>query len=335
MIGVMADGSRQRRRGTVDPERTRAPLRMRGVLMSLLVFFTLAALPGHALELSRLEGRDAVVLCAPRLVPEARKVMALYAVIKKGLEITFRWKVDFRPAIVLVGDHGAFLDMAGSPSFVAYAIPEKLAIVIDLTRMSGNPFTTEITLKHELCHLLLHRRMGNTDMPKWLDEGIAQWISEGIPELAATPGESLLTSAALSGSLLSLESLDRSFPRDGGRLALAYEESRSVVEYIVKNYGRDGILNLLESLRKGATLDDAVQVALMVTLPELEKSWQKEQLGLTALLAYLAVHLYTILFALAAVLTFWAYLRSLVRKRRMKDEPEDGDDPAPMGPSPR
>jgi hypothetical protein len=307
---------------------------MKGAVLFLLVFLSLPALPCHALEMSRIEGRDAVVLCDPRLVPAARDILGLYAVTKKGLEATFFWQIDFRPMIVLVGERGVFQDMAGNQSFVAYAIPEKQVIVIDHTRMDEHPFTLEITLKHELCHLLLHRRMENTDMPKWLDEGIAQWISEGIPELVTTPRESQLTSAALSGSLLSLESISRSFPQDEGRLALAYEESRSMVEYIIKNYGRNGVLNILEALRKGASLNDAVQVSLMATLPDLEKAWQKEQLGLTALLAYLAVHLYTILFVLAAVLTFWAWVRARLRKRRMKDEPEDTDGQPPTGVAP-
>jgi hypothetical protein len=301
------------------------------------LLLVILALPGHALDLYKVEGRDAVLLCDPGLVPEGRQVLSQYSAVKKGLEAAFRWEVDFRPVIVLVGDRRAFQDMAGNSAYVAYAIPDRQVMVIDRTRMSERPFTLEITLKHELCHLLLHRYMGGTDIPRWLDEGVAQWISEGIPELAATPRESLLTGAALTGSLLSLESLSRSFPQDEGRLALAYEESRSVVEYITKNYGRNGVLNLLEALRKGATLEDAVEVTLLTTLPGLEKRWQKEQLGFMALLAYLSIHLYTIIFVLAGLLTFWAWVRLMLRKRRMRREPdeeEEGDLPPPEGPFP-
>jgi hypothetical protein len=304
----------------------------------LLVILALYTLPCHALELQKIEDADAVLLCDPGLVPEGRQVLSLYSTVKKGLEAAFRWEVDFRPVIVLVGNRRTFQDMAGNAAFVAYAIPEKLVMVIDRSRMDERPFTLEITLKHELCHLLLHRRMRKADMPRWLDEGVAQWISEGIPELAAVPRESLLTGAALAGSLLSLESLDQSFPQDEGRLALAYEESRSVVEYIIRIYGRNGVLNILEALRKGASLEDAVEVSLMVTLPVLEKRWQKEQLGLTALLAYLSINLYTILFALAAFLTFWAWVRLILRKRRMRresDKEEEEDDlPPPEAPFP-
>lgn len=296
---------------------------------STLLLFILLALPGHALELSKIEGRDAVVLCDPRLAPEARDVLSLYSAVKNGLEATFHWGVDFRPMIVLVGDRRAFQDMAGNAAFVAYAIPDKLVVVIDRTRMNERPFSLEITLKHELCHLLLHRRMGSADMPRWLEEGVAQWISEGIPELAATPRESLLAGAALSGTLLSLESLRSFFPQEEGRLALAYEESRSIVEFIIRDYGKNGVLNILEAMRKGATLEDAVEVSLMVTLPGLEKKWQKEQLGPAALLAFFAVHLYTIIFVLAAVLTFWAWIRLVVRKRRMRDEPDEEEAPPP------
>lgn len=73
----------------------------------------------------------------------------------------------------------------------------------------------------------------------------------------------------------------------------------------------------------------------MLTLPGLEKAWRSEQLGLTALLASLALHLYTILFLLAALLTFWGYVRAVLRKRRLREEPEDALDQGPGGPHPR
>lgn len=319
----------------MDLEMTCVPARMRAApLLLLTVLIALAPLPCRALELSRIEGPGAVVLCEPRLVPEGRVVLGLYPSVRKGLEAAFGWEVDFRPVIVLAGTRKTFRDMAGNDSFVAFAIPGRQVIAIDHTRMGEHPFTLEITLRHELCHLLLHRRMGGTGMPRWLDEGIAQWISGGIPELAAIPRESLLTSAALTGSLLSLASLDRSFPRDDRGLALAYGQSRSVVEYIVRNYGRNGVLNILEAMRKGADLQGAIEVSLMLTPLELEKAWRSEQLGLTALLAYLAVHLYTILFLLAALLTFWGYIRAVLRKRRLREEPEDAPGQDPNGPQP-
>ncbi|HNY65983.1 MAG TPA: peptidase MA family metallohydrolase [Deltaproteobacteria bacterium] len=292
-------------------------------LFLCLALLLAASLPGHTEELARLEGRDVAVLCAPGLIPEAREVVRLYPSIRRDLEAAFRWEIDFRPVIVLVGERGVFRQMAGHEAFVAYAVPDEQVMVIDLTRMRQRPFTLEITIRHELCHLLLHRYMGSTDMPKWLDEGIAQWISEGVPELVTPARDSLLTQAALAGSLPRLESLSRSFPRDGQGLALAYGQSRSVVEYIVNNYGRNGVLNLLESLRRGASFEDAVEATLLEEMPEIEQGWRDGLLGPAAVIAYLVAHLYTILFILAALLTVWAYIRFLARKRRLRDEPED------------
>lgn len=295
-----------------------------------LVFFHTCAV--HAQELSRVEGHGVTVLCEQPLASAAREVITLYSPLKAELEATFLWEIDFKPIVVLIGQRGAFQQMSGHRSFVAYAIPQKELIVVDYTRMNENPFTLEMTIKHELCHLLLHRYMGKTDMPKWLDEGIAQWISEGIPEIITHGRPSMLTHAAFADRLPKLESIAHSFPQDVQGLTLAYEQSRSIVEFIVENYGKNGILNILETMRKGAGYREAILISLMISYPELEKRWQQDQQSLMAVLSYFAVNLYTIIFVLAALLTFLIYIRSAIRKRRLREEPEDEDLP-PIDPS--
>ena len=93
----------------------------------------------------------------------------------------FAWPADMKPAVFLINDSRKFENMTGNPYISAFAVPEKNIIVMDCTRLNARPFTLEITLKHELCHLLLHHHIPN--LPKWLDEGICQWSSDGISEL--------------------------------------------------------------------------------------------------------------------------------------------------------
>lgn len=304
--------------------------RIKRTFMTLLMLFFVIAAPGRAEELIKTENRDVVVLSGNSLRFAAAEIVRIYPRVKTELESTFMWPIDFKPVIVLVGEKRSFEQMAGNRSFVAYAIPGKQAIAIDYSRMNVKPFTLEVTLKHELTHLLLHRHITETVLPAWLDEGVAQWISEGVPDLVLPGKESLLSQAAFSGRLLPLDTLTHSFPQDGQGLALAYEESRSVVDYIIQNYGKNGVLNILESMRRGTGYKEAIEMALMIPLPELEQRWREDQRSLTTLLAYLAANLDTILFIGAALLTFWAYVRYLIRKRRLASEEEDGEDVPPQ-----
>lgn len=301
-------------------------IRLKEIFWMMLLLVCVLASPSHARELVKVEDGNIAVLCDGSITFAARELMSLYPRIRAELESTFLWPIDFKPTVILVGERRSFEQMSGNRSYVAYALPEKQIIAIDYTRMNVKPFTLEVTLKHELTHLLLHRHITKTVLPAWLDEGVSQWISEGIPELILPGKESLLSQAAFSGRLFRFSSLTHSFPQDSQGLALAYEQSRSVVEYIIENYGKNGILNILEAMRRGTGYQEAIEMALMIPLPELERRWMKDQQSLSAVLAYLAANIYTILFILAALLTFWAYIRILLRKRRLASQEEDTDD---------
>ena len=301
---------------------------MSGLLMALVLCLLIGA--SQAQEYRGMDGPGIQVLYGdPSLEPSAREVIDRYSSIKEGLESVFLWEMDFHPQVLLVADRRSFLMMAGHEAFVAYAVPEKQLVVIDATRMGVRPFTLETTLKHELCHLLLHHHITRVHLPKWLDEGVCQWISEGIPEVVLNRGSSPLPSAVLTGTLIPLESLTHHFPRDQRGLSLSYEQSRSVVEYIVNAYGRKEILNILQSMKSGVPAQEAVRTALMIPLDGLERQWHDDLRSWPVLLAFFAGNLYTFLFLLAAVLTFLAYVRFLLRRRRYLQEMDEQDPETP------
>jgi len=291
------------------------------------IFFLFAAhLTALGQDLLGIEGSGVRVLYRdPSLEAGAREVIQRYPFIRASLESVFLWEVDFRPDVLLVGDRRSFLQMAGHDAFVAYAVPERRLVVIDYTRMDTYPFTLETTLKHELCHLLLHRHITGVHLPKWLDEGVCQWVSEGIPEIIMSRKSSPLSAAVITGTLTPLESLSHHFPRDSRGLSLAYEQSRSVVEYIIRVYGVNGVLNILQSMKGGAEADDAIEAALMVSRYDLEQQWRADLRSWPVLLAYLAGNLYLVLFILAALLTLFAYIRFRLRKRRYQGREDEAD----------
>jgi hypothetical protein len=298
------------------------------IVIFLIILLCIISSTLNAKQLSRLETDTVSVYYDEPQALAARQVIQLYPIVKAELETTLTWKVDFKPAVLLAPDRKTFASMAGSPLIVAYAVPEKMLIVIDFSRMNTAPFTLATTLNHEMCHLLLHRYIQATPLPRWLDEGVCQWASGGLSELVTGNRRSALAWDSLSGGFIPLNSLSLSFPQDEQSLALAYEESKSVVEYIISSFGKKGLLDILNAMKNKEDVSDAVSLSLGMSIEGLDKRWQASQRSWTVVIAALAANLYTILFVFGALLTLAIYMRLIIRKRRFRDEEEDEKEPS-------
>ena len=268
---------------------------------------------------------DANIIFEESLTGVAKEVSKEYPSIKSELTKTFKWDIDFRPDIVLVKDRRQFMDIAGSDIIVAYAVPDRNLIVLDTSRIYAKPFTLETTLKHEACHLLLHRQIEQDRLPRWLDEGICQWASGGIAELLSGEEEGIFDKAVISGSLIDIRTLAR-FPSDERNLVLAYQESKSIVQYIVARFGSQGLLALLENMHRGDTVQEAARRTFSISLPELEKAWQSSVKRKHTWFLYFSDNIYTVIFTLTAVITVYGFIRLVKKRRAYKDEDSEEDE---------
>ena len=290
------------------------------VPLLMIPIFILPA-PLYSGQLETLNTNDVAIFYEQPLKGAAQEIAEIYPGVRKELETAVSYRVDFRPAVVLVSDEEAFEQITGNRLIVAYAVPEKMLIVINHARSSKDPFSTRAILKHELCHLLLHRYIHT--LPRWLDEGVSQWVSGGFAELFSEKRESYLSWASISGGLIGLNALDTQFPQDEQGLILAYEEGRSIVDYIVFRYGKNGIINILTALKNGKSIQDAIMMSLGTPYPEFEKEWQHSLRTLPALITFIMGNIYGVIFFLAALFTVAGYARYRIRKRRLIDEEEE------------
>jgi hypothetical protein len=281
------------------------------VLFSLLFNSSL-----HAEQASIIQADDIVVVFEEPLRFVANEAVSIFSEIKSDLERSFTWTLDFRPTLVLTNNRQKFEELAGSRVVVAYAVPQRNLMVIDYTKMNTDPFSLGTTIKHELCHLLLHSQAKNGRLPRWLDEGIAQLASDGIAEIIMSRKGAILEEAVLSKNLLSMRRLSRSFPRDDESLLLAYEESKSFVEFINHEFGQEGIRNLLRNLQGGNNIDEAVFNSFSISFDELERRWHTHIRSKITWFTYLANNLYTILFFAGALITIAGFVRMILKKRR-------------------
>ncbi len=308
------------------PERHQEKLRIvsiRAGYLFLSIVFSMVLIRGaSAQDLHVLEDQNVSVYYSDSLKPAAEKVAVLFPQVYGDLVNIFGWKISGRPSVLLLKERDHFLKMVASPLTVAFAVPKKNLIVIDYSRMLTRPFRLSVTLKHELCHLLLHQHIRPSSLPRWLDEGLCQWASDGIDEIIMDQQYSLLNRAALSNDFIVFRDLKYRFPRHEQGLILAYQESKAFVAYLFSHFGTRQVLSMLDLLSRGMKTEIAFQQAFSTSVEDLEKQWQESLRPRMAWLEQISYHLYEVLFGLAAILCAFAFVRIFLRKRLYKLEEE-------------
>jgi hypothetical protein len=291
--------------------------------VAFFLAFSLLAIPSaQGSGLAQYRGPGVVIRYEPPMHDAAATVAAMYPRVKDELEAKIGWSVDFTPEVVLVRESRVFLQRGGSELVTAYAVPAQNLIVIDYAKMEKTPFYLGATLEHELCHLLVHRKI-SSNIPRWFDEGVAQWASGGIADIA-NPGEKdILKQAVLSHRMVALADLSSAFPSQSKELLLAYEESRSFIEYFVREYGAGKLRAVLQEMRDNKTLPEAFTKVLSADLNVFEEKWRVSLRRRYSWFIYASDHFYWLLFFAAALVTFIGYLRL---RKRMKDYPDDGEE---------
>lgn len=265
-----------------------------------------------------------VVMRDKGLEVQARQIRQMYPEVRKRVENALGWQLERPPTIVMVADREVFEKMSGNPLISAFAVPRQNSIVMLLPSASFDPYVLQETLEHELCHLLLHAHLRHELLPKWLDEGICQWLSGSLGEILAGQGFPA-TGSELMRHPIPLQHLRKSFPEEPKALLQAYEESRLFIDFLVAGQGKEGLLAVLERLKEGMDLDEAMLKTYSKSFEALQTEWLQELASRNLWLSWVSRYLYEIVFFSAALLTVLAFLRVLSRKRAY-DRDEEGEE---------
>lgn len=125
---------------------------------------------------------------------------------------------------------------------------------------------------HELGHLITHQVTASpfgSGLPPWLDEGLAMHAegSQGDSDKGA------LRKAIQDGTIATLKSLSSPFSANPREAFYAYAQSQSVIEYLIQNFGKNKIGNLLILLNDGTSMDDALLQIYEFDLEGLDEAW--------------------------------------------------------------
>ncbi|MDI6829588.1 MAG: peptidase MA family metallohydrolase, partial [Armatimonadota bacterium] len=248
---------------------------------------------------------------------------------KRAALVGERWhailskKLNFYPGGVipmyLYPNRRAFAEATGAKpdeSIVGMAHTRTLKVRVDASDTFAK---VESIIPHELVHVFISRRLKafTSRMPLWMHEGLAKYLTNDW-----SPGDAeLLREIGMTGRIIPLNKISQVFPDDDKQRAIAYVESCSVVDFMVKRYSPESVPDLLSELSKGTIFSTALEYSIGVRPEKLEEEWRQylwDEYGFDRWVR-LGSATISLLMALFAIIAFRA---RLLKKRRKAAELE-------------
>jgi len=126
------------------------------------------------------------------------------------------------------------------------------------------------TIAHEYGHVAVRQLSRGRLVPVWFNEGIAALVEGGYDGYLPR-----VNSAARADSLLNMRELQE-WEVDGERAFLAYSQANSMVDYIIANWGRPALLEILRQIGRDVEPDAAFKAVLKISPQELWLRWARE-----------------------------------------------------------
>ena len=151
------------------------------------------------------------------------------------------------------------------------ALPEIRTLFANIGPTHVNDAWIRVVIPHELTHLVFRTATSNPyhAPPHWLNEGLAVYLSEGY----AAGARASVERAARDGAIMPLRALVGQFPTAFDRFGLAYDESVSAIDYLIRTHGQEALVGLIRSYSDGVTDDEAFSAALDVDVAGFEAGW--------------------------------------------------------------
>ena len=229
--------------------------------------------------------------------------------------------LDYKPSIYVLNDIDEFnkLIRGRFPDWgAAAAFPQRKLIAVKSPEKFPVGKTLRELLPHEYSHLLLHKRTGLKRSPRWLDEGLAMYISFewGWSDNLA------MSRAGTFGQFLSLREIENLNRFKSPKAQIAYAQSYLAVEYLIREYGSNTLNILLDNIALGKTMDEAMNNSIGGSYKEFEKEYRdylSERYNLSSL--FMDTSYFWIAMALVVVVAgFMRYRKRRLYYRKWEDE---------------
>lgn len=153
-------------------------------------------------------------------------------------------------------------------SGVAYP---RLNLIIIKTRRAGPGLEPEVTLAHEITHLVLARAFGTRLVPTWLNEGLTMHLAHdwGVSRHV------VMARAVASKRIIPLDELVSGFPSDRMGAETAYAQSFYFITFLRTRYGPEIIGGIVRNLALGVSVENTFMQASGSRLDVLEEEFNR------------------------------------------------------------
>lgn len=262
-----------------------------------------AGVSGAIRVTARYQGSDS--LRAARAVATLEAMGPLPALSGTGLHATLTVAPNREVMDSLVG--GRVPEWAG-----AVALSDRMEMIVPSGRFWPGSRVEEVrVLRHEWAHLALAHEMGRLRIPRWFNEGYAEWAAGGWLD-----GGGLKLSLALAfGGAPPLDSISLGWPRERVPAEVAYLLSASVIQYLVESSGVDGLEAFIAAWKESGSFADGMREVYGASPDQLEVAWRKwvrKRYGWLMVLSHSTVFWLVLAGALAAMF--------FVRRRHRREQ---------------
>ncbi len=129
-------------------------------------------------------------------------------------------------------------------------------------------------IRHEHTHVIIHD-ISNGKCVNWLNEGLARTM-EYTGEDGDEPNYSRLVLAYKNGVLIDLDALAENFiyTEDPRKAALAYQQSTSLVAFIIHRYGFYKVMKMIGHYANGKTTEQVLKKEFYQTPDQFMNDWK-------------------------------------------------------------
>jgi Peptidase MA superfamily len=135
----------------------------------------------------------------------------------------------------------------------------------------GDSAYGQSVIPHELTHIAFADASDSPyhNPPRWFNEGLAVYMSDGYD----SSDRQLVSQAVKNGTLRSLLAYSDYFPLDASRIYLAYAESVSAIDYMVRKYGQPAVAKIVRTYATGTTDDEAFKAGIGIGVAAFNAAW--------------------------------------------------------------
>jgi len=151
----------------------------------------------------------------------------------------------------------------------AVAISENRVIIIK-PQLFSDKNDEFITIKHELVHIVIADKYLENNLPLWLNEGLATYLSNNVTALNEVHK---ISNAIAANAIFDLRKINEMMLLNTASANLAYLEAKIAVEFMIQQIGINNLPVFLDDLNKSKNADKVFRDYLGYDLIDFEYYW--------------------------------------------------------------